>query len=121
MPARSEHLEQARRNRAFAERILREWGDDETAIQWAVTAVFCAAVHYVDAYLAEFNQHPKSHEQRTYLLQTAPDDFYVAYRSLYDASRQARYDARRFRPDQVEALLIGVHLRVIASTLGAAY
>src|SRR5947207_3319809 len=110
MPARSDHLEQAQRNRTFAERLLREWRDDETAIQWTVTVVFYAAVHHVDAYPSEFGQHPKSHEQRRYLLQTASDDVNVAYRSLYDASRQARYDVRRFRADQVEAMLIGVHL-----------
>jgi hypothetical protein len=117
MPSRSEHLEQARKNLAHAERLLREWGADETAVQWAVTATFYSAVHLIDAYLADFGVHPRNHEHRALLLQTAPDDLYVAYRSLYDASRQARYDVRRFRPDQV-GLLISGHVSTIADALG---
>jgi hypothetical protein len=39
------HLEQARRNLALAELLLREHGDDATAVQWTVTAAFYCSIH----------------------------------------------------------------------------
>jgi len=49
--AADDHLDQARRNLAFAERLASAPGSDATDLQWAVIAAFYGAVHCMQAHL----------------------------------------------------------------------
>lgn len=59
MPARDDHLTQAQHNREFAESL-----DAAKYSDWVATALFYAALHHVDAFLATRNVHPGRHDVR---------------------------------------------------------
>jgi len=62
-------------------------------LDWAVTALFYAALHYVDAYLAKQEEHPHNHEQRRYAVGLYFDaETAACYGALEKASRRTRYD-----------------------------
>ncbi|MBM4033487.1 MAG: hypothetical protein FJ291_17125 [Planctomycetes bacterium] len=88
MATREKHLAQAGANRAFYEELL----DRPQYRDWAVTALFYAAVHYVDAFLHP--RHPADHGTRNHLIRTSPllQPLYVKYRRLQDRSQDARYE-----------------------------
>ena len=64
MSAVADHLDQARRNQAFAERLLSEFATDSTSVQWAVIAAFYVAVHCMQAHLMTLGHDPKNHAER---------------------------------------------------------
>jgi uncharacterized protein (UPF0332 family) len=117
MPSRADHIDQANRNRAHAMRLLNEWGSDRAALEWAVTAAFYSAVHCIEAFLAEFGIHSNDHRDRAFHIRGAPDDLYIAYSSLYDASRRTRYRMACPPREQIETIYLGVYLDAIYSTL----
>lgn len=113
----AEHLEQARANRAHAERLVRTSPDDPTAMQWAVTAAFYCALHCVEAHLADRGLQTQSHGQRRATMAHAnagiPPDVYAYYQQLEDWSRQARYQMRPFKAGMVEHTILARYLRKI--------
>ena len=65
MPSKLDHITKADGNAAFAMSLPL---DGQTRIDWALIALFYAAMHYVEAYLAALGQHVRSHTTRdTYL------------------------------------------------------
>ena len=64
---------------------------------WAVTATFYAAVHYVEAYFAKCKPpiHSTLHKTRDSSIQRDPvlKPLYSTYRELENQSRNARYEA----------------------------
>ena len=85
MPSRSEHIAKAEAN----EEAVRFLENDHP--DWAVTALFYAAVHWVDAVLDgidEVSIHPKQHRQRRRGIARQPELRTIAehYRALQDAS-----------------------------------
>ena len=62
-------------------------------LDWALTGVFYASVHYVEAALAKFGKHPPTHAHREawITLHIKNDDVYDNHRDLKDDSRNARY------------------------------
>ena len=91
MSTMPEHCAKAENNEFLADQLDNPFWD------WAVTAVFYTAVHYVEAYFASRvpARHLPNHTIRdNYIhhdrtLNVIHDD----YRQLYDESRSARYDA----------------------------
>lgn len=89
MPSREEHLQKAKHNEKLAVVLQPEYKD------WCVTAIFYAALHYVDMHLASEGTHPTSHDKRNpliakhYLLR----EIWSPYRKLNILSRNARYYA----------------------------
>ena len=82
MPARDNHLHQAQHNEAF----VASFNLDSTAyLDWAVTGIFYAALH-----------------------------FYNQYRALKTRSENARYDLQRFSPVEVREL-ISAELQAVKS------
>jgi len=76
-------------------------------LRWAVTVIFYAAVHYVEAYFdLRYNRHHNSHKRRQRSIRNNGQlrRIYNLYRSLEDESRNARYDGKNFSPDDVEDL-----------------
>ena len=120
MPAQAQHLEQARANRAFAERLLELGPSDPTFRQWAVTAAFYCAVHCVEAYLARLGRHSQDHEHRRQLIcrggvAAVPPEVFRAYRQLQQWSEQARYLMGQFSEQDVRTLVLGQMLPRVAA------
>jgi hypothetical protein len=65
--AASDHLDQARKNRELAERLLAP-PTDPTNVQWAVIAAFYFAVHCMQAHLITLGHDPTNHAQRGALI-----------------------------------------------------
>lgn len=105
MPSVEQHLEQAKRNAAFAERLL---GDGDVGQEWAMTAVFYAAVHYGRAVVAaaQLGTLTSHHSFESYLQRDlkAPPHIYKAYRFMKDEAEAARYDCRAFTVDDVKKI-----------------
>jgi len=104
VPTTEQHLTQARNN----ERLALAW--EETDPEWAVTALFYAALHYVDAFFSRYrqiNHIPGSfpnHQVRTREVYNRLNFVYEQYQRLLDRSRDARYDCIRFDARRVQRL-----------------
>lgn len=68
IPAADGHLDQARRNLAHAEYLLRDHAADPTCVQWAVTAAFYCAVHCLQAHVLRAGADPRTHVRRAELI-----------------------------------------------------
>ena len=97
-----EHLRQARQNEELANKL---GSPPLEAYDWAITVMFYALLHFVDAYLLERHHLlPRGHTatwdrqrrqripgRNDYVKQDLPD-IDDAYKLLYYASRRARYE-----------------------------
>ena len=107
MPEENAHRRQAEHNETF----LAAW-DLATSpyLDWAVTAVFYAALHYIRALAARHHfTNVSSYADMDRLFERVAvfrrrHDLYADYRQLKDDSRAARYDCRRFVPAEVAGL-----------------
>lgn len=63
-------------------------------IEWAITAQFYAALHYVNAYFATKGEHYSGHPTRIRAIQKDSwlSVIYDDYQGLYNISRDARYE-----------------------------
>ncbi len=100
MPSRAEHIAKARTNEVVAEELQAGHPD------WALTALFYAAVHWVDAVLDGLDGmsvHPRSHTQRDRQVVSRPSLAAIErdYFALKDMSVAARYTAQSFSPENV--------------------
>ncbi|MBM4041274.1 MAG: hypothetical protein FJ290_22455 [Planctomycetes bacterium] len=88
MTTREQHLAQAKANKAFYEELL----DRPEYHDWALTVLFYAALHYVDAFL--YPSDPPDHSTRNKLISRSPTlrSLYRKYRRLQDRSQDARYE-----------------------------
>ncbi len=116
MPTRGDHLNQAAHNQSFYASFHKARYPD-----WAVTVLFYTGLHYVDAFLAslESPQHPGSHPARRKCFVSVPQlaPIWDNYRTLEDASRNARYNPPiRFSLAYIDQLE-QVHLKRIAGEL----
>lgn len=87
-----EHLEWAEKTEAFANSLDRS---DNVEVNWAITALFYAAVHYVDAYLVSRGNRQLDHQGRDYEIRQNNDflkPIWKDYKRLKDMSREARYE-----------------------------
>jgi hypothetical protein len=122
MPSDAGHLDQARRNQAHAELLLREHAPDPTALQWAVIAAFYCAVHCIETYFATYGIHSRSHTHRESLMAkpsyNIPPDVYIAYGQLKQWSLQSRYQLRHFKPEMVRDTVLGHYLTQVTRFVG---
>ena len=95
VPSKDQHLDKALDNEAFYGAVRSSLASYEG---WQVTTIFYAALHYIDAYMATMNRHPKRHQDRDLLIsresklrRIAPDYF-----ALRDRSIDARYEVVNF-------------------------
>lgn len=71
---------------------------------WAVTALFYAALHYVDMYFVAHGP-PYSfpaHSKRNQAIQNQLTPIWMDYRVLLDESRYARYDGASYTDQDVD-------------------
>lgn len=106
MPSEQEHLNQARHNETFIQRLLQ----GTRYMDWAVTGLFYTALHYIEAFLATQGVHSPTHRSRDTVFSRFPQLtlIYDPYRKLKDASLRARYLAqgpRAFSTGSVHTLL----------------
>lgn len=64
--------------------------------------LFYSALHYVDAFLAGKNMHPRDHDARDAEIENngTLSPIYKDYRALKDKSKAARYDIANFHRDK---------------------
>lgn len=100
MPNRRTHVAKFRHNERLSHSLEGTANND-----WAVTTMFYAALHLVDACLAPA-QHPRRHVDRRHIVSTDPrlQPIWQHYRQLEDRSQDARYDCTRFTDQQVRSL-----------------
>ena len=89
MPARDDHLAQARHNAQFYAAV------DKSAFKdWAITILFYTGLHYIDAFLAQrANLHPPINKARDNMVTTVAELKPIApdYFALKNGSFNARY------------------------------
>ena len=92
-------LEQAGHNRRVADALLQ--GNPPISRQWAVTCLFYAALHYVNAHVSSHGQPmPADHGARD--LRVSMRSVYPAYRWLRTRSEGARYGMRQPGEQELE-------------------
>ena len=93
MPDLIHHVDQAGHNRGCATHLIDSGAAPALCHDWAVTAAFYSAVHYVEAgFTSGVTGHTYSHKVRN---RRIPDLYgkkcWKSYRKLYNASSIARY------------------------------
>jgi hypothetical protein len=88
--SKDEHKNKATENENF----LATFPSTTVGIEWAITATFYAALHYVQAYFAISGQSFSSHGSRNTAIGKDPiiSVIYDDYLNLYNISRDARYE-----------------------------
>lgn len=95
----TEHIAQAEKNERLCGILLGTEFND-----WAVTALFYAALHYVDAYItSSTGANPSNHTARNYFVDSALSltEIRQAYSDLYRLSRDVRYEIFPISTDAV--------------------
>lgn len=108
MPGFQRHLSKAEENENLADTMATL---PHRPTDWEVTMLFYPALHYVDAFLATRDIHPKNHYERSNLLAGATN-FARPYRTLLRRSMNARYHLYRFTPREVNHIRNGPFRRV---------
>jgi hypothetical protein len=91
-------------------------------LDWQVTCLFYAALHYVDAYLIATTPggvRPQGHADRGRQAATVLPAQMLDYRELRDRSEDARYELRQVAQAEVEALRTGQFARIRTQVRGA--
>jgi hypothetical protein len=114
MPTERVHLAQLRHNLAFLRSF---YAPDTPYPDWAVTVAFYAAVHAVEAWLAQRGLHSHSHRERGIYLRQFLPHLWHPYRRLELASRNARYEGVHPSPTLLRQL-IDHDLPTLLSALG---
>ena len=93
MATRDEHLAQAAHNELVAEALVAASHYD-----WAVTALFYAALHLIQAWLSQSQNPPGNHAARERVMSNSAELRGVldSYNALRARSESARYDRHRF-------------------------
>ena len=94
MPDEKEHIDKAHHNEDFFDIFDI---DNTRFLDWAVTGLYYAALHYIDAYLATLGvKFISNHKQRHIEYSIALDrDVYSDYRTLENKSIIARYQDKK--------------------------
>lgn len=96
MDVADDHIQRAEKNEAFAGALNRT---DPVQADWAITALFYGALHYIDAYfLSHGRGRPRTHGQREPRIRDSADliGIWPDYRRLKDMSLAARYDIANY-------------------------
>jgi hypothetical protein len=121
VPSPNDHLTQPRANRDHAEWLFATRPNDQTVLQWAVTATFYSALHAMTAHLASRGVQVTNHRSRAQALldpaNSVPQSIIRTYRILEARSRGSRYLLWHFTRQQVRNL-IDQQLAAVASFVG---
>jgi hypothetical protein len=105
-----QHLSQFEHNQAVAQRLALS-----TDFDWAMTALFYAGLHLMQAYLVRIGVTAETHIQRERQILMIPElsPLMDAYRMLRDHSEDARYECRAFSREEFEAIRGGTFASVV--------
>jgi hypothetical protein len=111
MGTASEHTEKTIHHLQFLEGISDEYPD------WLATVAFYAAVELVEQLFADFGVHSRGHEDRNQSVRRRYPSIAAAYKALYNASLDARYEGMShwLSADEVRRELIARRLSHIRS------
>lgn len=100
MASSIDHYTQAQGNEGFYETLGE---DSSTTPEWAMTALFYAAVHYVQAACLHLgvNPIPKDHQSRKAAVRTQFKSVAGDFETLYHESRKARYECVKHQRHQL--------------------
>lgn len=101
MPSKTAHIEKAERNANFALSLSL---DSPAKIDWALVALFYAALHYIEAYLdATAGIHLRSHDSRDRMIgrESNLKKIFSEYSDLKYYGYNARYEVDPFTADDV--------------------
>ena len=100
MPRKEDHLAKARHDEAFASSLPL---NTTPYLDWVITALFYAALHYVEAYFATQKIHSADHRARDSAIRrdTKLRAIYVDYSELKNFSINARYYMTSFAPADI--------------------
>jgi hypothetical protein len=95
VPNLNDHIERAEANESFARSLDQS---QPFYVDWAITILFYAALHYIDAYLAVKSFHPANHPVRDNAIDNngSLKPIFNDYRRLKDVSEAARYGIAQF-------------------------
>jgi hypothetical protein len=93
---KDEHKDKAEQN----EQLAATFPVSVCGTEWAITAIFYAALHYVDAYFALQGRSYIGHASRNKQVSLDPALCVISdeYKNLYNLSRDARYEVMRLQP-----------------------
>ena len=92
MPTRNQHAQKAEHDEAFS-RHVRDTLNAADFCDWEAIAVYYAALHLVDAKLANHGVHPPDHAARRKAVAQHLNLILREYLALEQLARQARYEA----------------------------
>ena len=100
MPAKEDHVLKANGNAGFALSLALT---SQPNIDWALIALFYAAMHYIEAYLAVQGQHLRSHETRDKVVARDKNlrKIFNEYADLKYFGYVARYEPYQFKANDV--------------------
>ena len=107
MASVNQHLRQARHNESLANMLLSD--SPVRYPDWAVTAAFYAALHYVDYYfMCTASVAPARHDIRSSYINrdSRAKKIRFEYQNLRDRCDEGRYYCKRASPDIARGLLI---------------
>jgi len=95
----ADHILQAQHNEAFYQAI-----DKNTYSEWAMTVLFYAALHYINAFLDRVGIDPGGHQERDNIVQNRKElrPIWHQYRYLKNRSINARYYCVTFTLTQLQ-------------------
>lgn len=103
MPNKDEHIKKAQEDELFVDSLdFQKPGH----LDWAITALFYAALHYIEAYFATRKFHSADHRTRDSSIQrdVSIRHLYKDYNELKNFSINARYYMVRFNATDVATL-----------------
>lgn len=108
VPTKEQHYKQYQQNKSLLNSPVFD-AENTQYKDWVVTISFYTAVHLIEKKLAEINpnHHFTSHKSRNNAMNAASSFRRIApqYKTLYDESRKARYDCKRFTNSDINLVL----------------
>lgn len=104
MPSKKDHLGKAQHDEQFVSSLNLS---TTPFVDWAVTGLFYAALHYVEAYMATQNRHSPDHRARDSAIHrdSGISSIYDDYNELKNFSINARYYMIKFTEADVTQTL----------------
>ncbi len=114
MPTKQQHISKSHIAEA-AQLVLQ--ADSNKHLDWVVITAFYCALHWVDAFFATINYHPRNHIKRGNAIDRCAilDPIRQNYKRLYDASNKARYGKQGFTKTAEISKLIQVDLPAVVT------
>ena len=104
MPSKQDHLIQAEHNEHF----FRSFDFATTPFKdWVISGIYYCVLHHIESYLAICNEHPQNNCQRLACFNNHNelDRLFVPFRTLKDASQNARYNLYQFNVGEIESFI----------------